>query len=894
MPWEIDILAFLEEALPGGKLDTKGEYWHLCPFHAETTPSFSVNIERGVFKCLGCGRSGSLKELAEELGWDWEEVLAQFGNGANSKRYIQNESRKVSSLEKLKQVWKEATASGKVALSYLQNRGLSLKALPPVCREFPRKKDEFWLLIAGFNQEEELVLLQRIELNGKGERKSKKKPFFKGSRLKGSFSFVGLSSVEALKQYEGVVGVAEGLETALAVHLATQIPVIIAFSATNLPEVFIPPKVKGVVVFADFDPPYNTGEIRANELKERLLKKRIPAIVVLPPDRKQDKKRDFLDTYNNSPSLVKEAFEQALKKLQGTSIDLPRNPIPESGYYENEGEIWIVKNGELTERLTNFIARIKREVLIKFETGEPERVYEMEVFLRGKSYNFVIKAKDLLSLDWIEKFLGAEARVLPKQKAKFLLADAIKELSNPEKISERGCSGWIKIGKIWKFVTPGERAKVILSLGDFPYEIIDNPSSKKAGKALFYLLKVLQKPSETLGLLAWAFLPPLTFFLEKVGIDTGLSFCLYGTSGSFKTTISRLFLTVYGTGWLSCPLPGALTCTLNHLLTLGFHFSYLPLLFDDIFPPQKMADISKTQSEFSQLVRIAGNRAYRGRLRVDGTFQAEKPFKATPLFTTELLPSIVTSAVARLVLMESGDKDLNFLAEAQESVDVFPHLGSLWLNFLGKNHERVLNFIKDLKREALTQNWLVNLRRRHPRTAQNFFLLWLFLRVFQEFVKDGLRFESAWVREITQLGKMGLSELIRIQNRLLKEADPVLRFRATLRELLDSETVRLATEEEREIDGKLVVGFVKNDRLYLYTRIALQIVNRTLSSQGLPPLPELKTFYSLLEKEGWEVKSEVVRFGAMVKRAVGFPLDFLWFESDREEIEKISEEKLPF
>ena len=39
----------------------------LCPFHAEKTPSFTVNEEKGIFHCFGCQTGGSVFQFLMQL-----------------------------------------------------------------------------------------------------------------------------------------------------------------------------------------------------------------------------------------------------------------------------------------------------------------------------------------------------------------------------------------------------------------------------------------------------------------------------------------------------------------------------------------------------------------------------------------------------------------------------------------------------------------------------------------------------------------------------------------------------------------------------------------------------------------------------------------------------------
>jgi DNA primase len=120
-------------------LKKKGaNYWGCCPFHNEKTPSFCVNVQKGIFKCFGCGEGGDaisflmkinnqsftdvIRDLAEQYGI---ELPKTYGNSK------QNSEEKKQIKELLKDVCEYfhenlySMPEAKGALEYLTNRGIT-------------------------------------------------------------------------------------------------------------------------------------------------------------------------------------------------------------------------------------------------------------------------------------------------------------------------------------------------------------------------------------------------------------------------------------------------------------------------------------------------------------------------------------------------------------------------------------------------------------------------------------------------------------------------------------------------------------------------------------------------------------------------------------------------
>ena len=61
----LDFLAFFENELGKLRPGSNGNSLGFCPFHKDRVPSFSVNLENGLWHCFGCGAAGDVFDFAQ-------------------------------------------------------------------------------------------------------------------------------------------------------------------------------------------------------------------------------------------------------------------------------------------------------------------------------------------------------------------------------------------------------------------------------------------------------------------------------------------------------------------------------------------------------------------------------------------------------------------------------------------------------------------------------------------------------------------------------------------------------------------------------------------------------------------------------------------------------------
>jgi len=130
----VDIVDIIGEHLP---LTQKGRnFFGICPFHDDHSPSMSVSREKQIYKCFSCGASGNVFNFIMEYEHvDFKEALFYIANKAGSKINKDiYQSKKKDIYERLYEIYDISikyyqnnlnTSSGAKAKEYLKNRNIS-------------------------------------------------------------------------------------------------------------------------------------------------------------------------------------------------------------------------------------------------------------------------------------------------------------------------------------------------------------------------------------------------------------------------------------------------------------------------------------------------------------------------------------------------------------------------------------------------------------------------------------------------------------------------------------------------------------------------------------------------------------------------------------------------
>ena len=240
-----------------------------CPLCGGTDRfQYTNKFDEGNYHCRGCGPGGGLKLLQGVQGWDFMTVLRRLEECVGSTTPMPVPSRiragepPADRMKRLaKRIWEEAqpVTQGDEVDRYLGNRGLSLADYPKGLRFHPalgyyekdaagksRKVAEYPAMLACVQRSDgHAATLHRtyLEHGHKVSNRDAKK------LLSAGINGAAIRLFEATEE----LAIAEGIETALAVYLATGKPVWAAINAANLEKLWLPPTLRRICIYSDND-----------------------------------------------------------------------------------------------------------------------------------------------------------------------------------------------------------------------------------------------------------------------------------------------------------------------------------------------------------------------------------------------------------------------------------------------------------------------------------------------------------------------------------------------------------------------------------------------------------------------------------------------------------------
>ena len=270
-----------------------------------------------VMHWLGCDFRAALQAVAGALGLSNGSILTPAPARA------ENPAKAVSvdparQRDKLAAIWNAARAvsADDPASRYLAGRGLDLALYPDALRHHhalmywievdgkPHQLGSYPALLAAITSPAgDLAGLHRIYLTADGHKAAPIHPTTSEALPTKKLATIGEGAMQgaAIRLYApeaGVLALAEGIETALAVRLGSGLPCWAAVSAWGMQNIVLPESVTDVYIMADNDTS-GTGQRAAHALARRLLTEERQVRVVIP-DRPG---ADWLDTLNERQQM---------------------------------------------------------------------------------------------------------------------------------------------------------------------------------------------------------------------------------------------------------------------------------------------------------------------------------------------------------------------------------------------------------------------------------------------------------------------------------------------------------------------------------------------------------------------------------------------------------------
>ena len=246
------------------------------------------DMRSGVFGCyrMGITETWSADDRSE-MTREQRAALARQVMAASREREAQQRQQWAENAQRIAQVWGQCVpvVPGDPVTLYLKRRGMGgVWPLPDALRlhrglsywHGAEKLGVFPVLVAPIVASDgRTVALHRTYLTTDGRKADVPSP----KKLTGAAGLLGGACIPLHKPARGCIGVAEGIETALAAWCASSVPTVATYCAGNLASYRWPAGVQRIAIFADAD---KAGREAADALRARAVAANLRCDVMTP------------------------------------------------------------------------------------------------------------------------------------------------------------------------------------------------------------------------------------------------------------------------------------------------------------------------------------------------------------------------------------------------------------------------------------------------------------------------------------------------------------------------------------------------------------------------------------------------------------------------------------
>jgi hypothetical protein len=384
-----------------------------------------------------------------------------------------------------------------------------------------------------------------------------------------------------------------------------------------------------------------------------------------------------------------------------------------------------------------------------------------------------------------------------------------------------------------RFLISGrEGPKTIIQLPrKLPYKIDANANLELGLKALEFLLESID-PERSTVLLASIFQAPLmrlaTWENERYAVFVA------GRTGSFKTSICQVAMSVYGYGFMQDELlikwgEGA---TSNAMMGLATSAHDMPFLIDN-FKPSTGGDNIVEGGEKDRMNRAS-------------QLRETKPIFCQPICTGEDVPDSDAASLVRILVLpflwQRGEQNPN-LTLAQKLAGHLSAVGNTWIEWLeSKESKEIVNSISAQfdKRREYWSSFLtairydtVNANRVASNLATNE-LTWRVLCEHPDIKILAQKYKQKHIDGLTDIVSAAMAEATAESLEATRYLEALKELLATGRVILrEKDSIHPLTENELQYEKDRHIGWFDKDAVYLLPSLARRAVENLLTLGGL-------------------------------------------------------------